>query len=197
MKKLILGAVLGGLTLHIWGVISYMVLPWHNWHLLKFSNEAAVESVIQANVPGNGIYILPNFPQGTDGLSKEEKKELMKQGMEKQEAGPFIFASIRKNGVRPMGTSIALALLGYIGAAGLATWLLLQTTIQTFVKKVWFIKSIALASVLIIVLPNWIWWGFSNGFTLVQFLDIMVGWGLAGAVIAKVTTEKSRDTPEA
>lgn len=28
-KSLILGGILGGLVLFIWGFISYMVLPWH------------------------------------------------------------------------------------------------------------------------------------------------------------------------
>ena len=32
-KSLLLGALLGGLTLFAWGAFSYMILPWHNMTL--------------------------------------------------------------------------------------------------------------------------------------------------------------------
>ena len=48
-KKLFLGAMLGGLTLFVWGAISHMVLPTSEWVLHGFASEAAV--AITGNLP--------------------------------------------------------------------------------------------------------------------------------------------------
>jgi hypothetical protein len=54
-----------------------------------------------------------------------------------------------------------------------------------------FIVTAALAVGVIAVLPNWVWWHFSTRWTLVTMTDIVVGWLLAGLVIAKVAAPKS------
>ena len=32
--------------------------------------------------------------------------------------------------------------------------------------------------------PNWIWWGFDTNYTIVMIADTLIGWFLAGLIIA-------------
>lgn len=48
-KSLILGGLLGGLPLFVWGSISWMVLPWHLMTLEKFKDEATVAQALSTN----------------------------------------------------------------------------------------------------------------------------------------------------
>jgi hypothetical protein len=68
------------------------------------------------------------------------------------------------------------------------TWLLLQTANLSYRRRVGFVVVVALAAGVVAHVPFWIWWKFSTSFTLVEFADLIIGWGLAGLLIAKVTT---------
>ena len=39
-------------------------------------------------------------------------------------------------------------------------------------------------------LPDWNWWGFSRGFTLMAILDLTLTWLFAGLVIAKIVGDR-------
>ena len=56
-----------------------------------------------------------------------------------------------------------------------------------FLHKIAIVESVALIAVLTCMLPNWVWWRFSNRYTAVNILDTLVGFGLAGVVLGLVT----------
>ena len=178
-KTIAVGAVLGGIVLFVWSAISWMALPWHNMTFASFADEEAVTAVLFENASGPGVYLLPNPHAEGRNPSEEEMAAMMKQ--------PFLYGSVQPGGAPPMGRAMGFSFLGNVLAAGLMTWLLLQTKGKTFVQKVKFVKLTALFAALVAVLPNWIWWGYPAAFIAVTFLDLMIGWGLAGAAIAWAT----------
>jgi hypothetical protein len=180
-KKLVLGAVLGGLTLFVWGAVSHMALPTSEWVLHRFSNEDAVKESIVANTPRSGVYFLPYVD--TEGMNEEQQQAAMDRATQ----GPVIFAAVRLGPTSSFPALLLNQLLIEILGALVATWLLLQTKPLSYLERVGFVVGIAAAVAIAGNLPEWNWYNFSTPYTAVECFDTIVGWTLAGLVIAKIT----------
>ena len=191
-KSLMLGGLLGGLVLFVWGAISYMALPWHRMALEKFTDEAVVAQTLTANASVSGMYILPNPHKHEPGLTDAQRQAAEDDGMKRMMQGPFMFASVSLGGTHDMGQALLLNVLSDILAAALVAWLLLQTANLSYWCRVGFVVVVALTTGVVAHVPYWIWWRFSTSFTLVEFADLLIGWFLAGLVLAKVTSVHSR-----
>jgi len=187
-QSLVLGGLLGGLALFVWGSISWMVLPWHLMTLEKFKDEATVAQALSANASVSGVYLLPNVHKHDPGMTEEQKKAEEAEGMKRMIQGPSMFAAVSLAGAGNMGHPLLITLLTNILSALLATWMLLKTTGLRYLGQVGFVMLIALTAAIIAYLPDWTWWRFSTNFTAVGVADLLIGWFLAGLVIAKVTT---------
>jgi hypothetical protein len=187
-KSLALGGLLGGIVLFVWGAISYMALPWHAMTLEKFTDEGAVAQALTANASDSGMYILPNPHKHKPGMTTAQQKAAEEGARTRMMQGPFLFAAVSLGGTRDMGQAMLLNVMSNILAAALVTWLLLQTANLSYRRRVGFVVVVALAAGVVAHVPFWIWWKFSTSFTLVEFADLIIGWGLAGLLIAKVTT---------
>jgi len=191
MKSLALGGLLGGLVLFVWGAISWMALPWHTMTFEKFKDESSVAQAISANAGNSGIYLLPNPHKQDSSLSEAQRKAAEEDGMKRMMEGPFMFASVSPRGSGSMGTMMGIGLATQILAALMATWLLLQTAGLTCWGRVGFLVTLGLTAGVITNLQHWNWWNFSTAYTAVCFGDLLIGWFLAGLVIAKVTAPAS------
>ena len=182
MKSVLLGAVLGGVILFAWSAISWMVLPWHNASFRKFDQEKVVEVVLESNALQKGIYLLPSAMVGTP----EEKKE----AHERAEIGPFAFVVMSPKGWGSMPLHMLGGLAIQILGAGLVTTLLvaIKKPKTSYLEKLGFVLLFSLAAAVVCHLPYLNWWGFSLEFTLLAFVDLFIGWLLAGLVIAKLVS---------
>jgi hypothetical protein len=187
-SALIKGGLLGGLIVFAWSAISWMVLPWHTASLRNFTNEDAVVQALQANVPESGVYVIPGV-QNT-GATEAEKKANQDRMMKRMETGPFLYASFQTEGMNStaMGTRYIIHFLTQIIAAMLITWLLLKMPGLTFMGRTGVVVVIALIGGIMYELPMLIFWHFPLGHTLVNLIDSLIGWFLAGLVIAKFAT---------
>jgi hypothetical protein len=184
MRYLIQGGVLGGIVLFIWSAISWMALPFHDQHLKGFTNETLVESALMASLEkeAGGVYILPN-PMSPAHLTAEANQ----RAQQKMQSGPFALVVMNPKGGGSMPQNMALALVIQILGAALVTGLLLKTGGMKYWGRVGFVVLFGIAAGVVCWLPQWNWWGFSAGFVLTELMDLLVGWFLAGLVIAKVT----------
>ena len=111
--------------------------------------------------------------------------------------GPFVFASVLPEGMAPwIAKSMLHEFIKNLLTALIIMWLLAQTTGLKFWPKVIFVTLAALAGSIVAILPNWIWWGFSSAYILVQFVDITVAWFAAGLVMAALLKDQPA-TPKA
>lgn len=186
MKKLILGGLLGGLIVFVWGMVSWMVLPWHNLSMRKFTDESAVEKVLTANAPHGGLYVLPNGCAGTENLSPDQKKAAMKVSFEKMEKGPSAFVVFRPNGTGKMFINMAKGIALQMLLALMMTSLLLKAKPEHYSCRLGLVVMIALTAGLMCHVPNWIWWKFPTKYVAVEIADLVVSWFLAGLVLAKI-----------
>lgn len=189
MGRIILGAILGGVLLFMWGWVWWMalpkVIPLQQSTMLKFKSETAVEEVVKANAPESGVYVLPNYHSSQDDAGKKIDEEACVQFMKGNYPGPVVFASIHIGAVPPMQKNLIYSLVGNILAAGIVTWLLRRSTQKTFLQKVCFVKSIAIVAAIMCIYPGYVWQNFTLGYTLFSFLELVIGWGLTGSLLAE------------
>jgi hypothetical protein len=183
-KQLILGTVLGGIVLFVWGAIAWMFIPWPGQPLRAFKNEDAVTQAIVANAPKSGNYLLPN------GEAKGLTAEQQQQAMEKMAKGPIVFAAVRLEPFNSMAKPLVIQFLTQLLVALLGTLLLLQTSGLSYKSRVIFLTVIGLIIFVGGHMDESTWWSFSNAYMLMQFGVLVIGWFLASLVMAKVVIGK-------
>jgi hypothetical protein len=173
MSACIKGGIVAGIILFIWSALSWMVLPWHKATLNTFKNEKAVVEVMKTNATQSGIYFLPM--QSMEGVEQEAT------------AQPLVFSSVKLEGMPgSMAKPMAFGLIGDIIAAMLVGWILLQTRGLGYIRRVGVVVTFALAASIVAHLPNWNWFAFDTNYTLVLVADTLIGWFLAGLVLAGI-----------
>lgn len=165
-KSLAICSILGALVLFVWSALSWMVIPWHEKTMSGFTDDKAVSEAIRANIKGSGVYFSP----------ADEARVA---------SGPLVYAAIRQEGMTSLTKPLIISFLLDVVSALLVTWLLLQTNARSFISRVGFVVIVALAVGVIARLPDWNWWGFPPAYTAVAVVDLVIGWFLAGLVIAK------------
>ncbi len=187
VKPILLGGLLGGLLLFIWGAFSWMLLPWHTNTLKKFSNEDVVAVTLNAYAPEPGVYYLPN---ASGAAGTEEKSVVTEEARPAMAEGPIVFATIQARAA-DMGGQMARGLVTHIMAAMLVCWIVLQAGQVSFARRFGLVLVFSVAASLVGLVPGWIWLGFSTDYTLVGIADMLISWALAGLVIAWATAPRS------
>ncbi len=101
--------------------------------------------------------------------------------------GPVILAAVRVAGSDPSSPTLYLGglLINLVGAF-FVSWLVLSLPGSSYGGRVKTVMLAALIAGALGYLPNWYWWGFSTGYTLIAILDLFIAWSLAGLVIARI-----------
>jgi hypothetical protein len=167
LKRVIIGGILGGIVLFLWGYFSWMALPWHKTTFQNFKDEAAVTQVMQKNTYASGIYLTPSK-------------------MQQPSATPIIFASVYQPGMTSMTHALVISFVTQLVAALLVSWLLIQTIGLGYVGRVAFVVIFALAAAIVTEIPYWNWFRFDTTYTLVTVADLLIGWFFAGLIIAGI-----------
>ncbi len=141
--------------------------------------------MLQANASTSGVYMLPNM-YGYDSSSAES----MDDGLFMMKNGPTMFASIQLEGMPRSMKPFLISLLLQIIGAGIVTWMALHTKGLRFGQLVAFVTLFGVGVGVLGVLPAWNWGGISSHYALVLFLDLVIGWFLAGLAIAKICKSK-------
>jgi hypothetical protein len=181
MAKILIGGVVGGIVIFFWGFVSHMLLPLGEMGLKVLKSEEAVNAAIKSEVTEPGLYFVP----GRD-MSKTPTQEEMEAHMAKITAGPYGFmvlypngrdASLAKRLPIEFGTNVVCALLAAIFVSQLRPGFLVRVACVTLVGLIGSIMT---------NVPYWNWYGFPTDFTLAQLGDHVVGWFLAGIVLAAI-----------
>jgi hypothetical protein len=168
MKRKLMSVILGGIVLFAWGFISWVILPWHSAVANKLTSESAVAKVLKQNAPSPGIYYLP--------FAEEDFKP----------GETTAFLSILPNGYHGnMGQMMATGMVGQIISAFLMLLILQNTSLTSYWGKVRFITLVGLSIGFISHYTYWNWFEFATPYILLAILDSLIGWFLAGLVMAK------------
>lgn len=157
------GGVVGAIVLFLWGAVSHMAMPWANQWVLPFPNAPAAVETLKTLTPQNGVYYEPHgyFLATSPVPSGADKSANM---------GPMLASEFATN----LLTAMVLAgLLVAFRTRSLRRLALLGATM-------------AIAASLDVHLSFWTWYGFSWKFTLLNIIDLVIGWFLASIAIAWV-----------
>jgi hypothetical protein len=183
-NRIALASVFGGLTLFVWGAVSHSLLPLYNNALQRFADQDAVAAAVSANAPQTGTYFLPNYPNYPEGATPEERKALDEEMSRQMAKGPTVFAHVRVGAMDHFGAMMMRELFTNIVAAFFAALLFLNATQISFARKVLFAACIGAILSFDHSASAWTWYGAGGSFFLAESVDAIVGWTLAGIVIA-------------
>ncbi len=185
MKRIILGAILGGLAMFIWDFIAHEVLPLGEAGVKSIDNEP-LQTAIQANIKDAGFYIFP--APDISGMSKAQQEAAMQQAAEKMRKGPTGIMVVYPQGrefVMPknLATQYISDVLEMLVAGVLVAW---ATRLKAYTPRLAFITILGLIPALATLVPQWNWYGFPTLYMLSQTVTTLLGFLAGGLVVAKL-----------
>lgn len=192
-KKIIIGGIVAGLVMFLWGAVSHMVLQLGDAGLSQLKEqEEPVLAALRDHVKEPGLYFFPgmssNRPSEAEQKAWQEKYRrgpaglllCLPQGGEAMTGGQFVVQ---------IGSDIALSLLAAVLLAGTGCWL------ENFVSRVAFVSLLGLLPFLAVNLPYWNWYRFPATFTLAQLADRFLGFVLIGVTLALIVKKPAAASP--
>lgn len=181
MVRIIIAGVVGGIAMFVWSFISHVILPIGEVGVTTVWNETAVVAAMKNDIKDPGFYFFP-------GMDKADQADPAKMAAwtEKYKAGPRGILIYHPTGEEPMGartmlTELLSNILAAIAGAIAISWL-----ICNFYGRVATAGLIGFAGWMSIDVSLWNWYGFPASYMLAQGVDQVVGWLIAGAVMALI-----------
>jgi hypothetical protein len=181
MVKVIAGGLAAGIVVFCWGAIAHLVLPIGNMGIRQIPNEDSVIGTIRNAIQEPGFYFFP----GMD-MSRAPSESEQQAWNAKLKQGPAGVLIIQPQGGEPMsprqlGTEVATDIVAAILAA-----LLLSQARGNYWGRVAFVALLGIFGFVTISVPYWNWYAFPTDFTTAEAVDQVVGWFLAGLVLAAI-----------
>jgi hypothetical protein len=112
-------------------------------------------------------------------------EEGQKEWQARYTAGPSGLMVYHPQGGETIGPKLlGTELLADIFAVAVAAWL--ASNGRTYGRRVALVAAVGLAAWLSIEVSYWNWYGFPSAYALAQLVDQVVGFALAGLVVAKI-----------
>lgn len=187
MKRFVLGGVVGAFAYFLWGAVSWMVLPWHNTTLKSLPEEQLIVDTLRVVVESPGVYFFPSDRKDGQPVDRDEWAQKYRKGP----VGLMVYAP---QGKEPMPPSIfAKALAGdlLVSFLVLAVLWLSRDRVQGIAKRTVLAAGLGLLSWAAVHFPYWNWFSFPTTYTAVQLADVLLGFAILGAAVAKFTPHKN------
>lgn len=158
-KYLLLAALLGGLTIFIWGALSHTALELSGG-MYPLKDGTAVIDAIRSQAPNNGVYY--------------------------DSRGLLAVVSLRPDMAdksQHMGANLGIEFATNCAEALLLAFLLARSRAKGVFERAQLTGLMGLAAFIGLEISYWNWYGFSPRFVMQGLVDIVVGWYLAGLVL--------------
>ena len=169
MKKMLIGALVGGLILFVWQFLSWGLINLHESNMQYTENQDVIMEVLSANLE-EGSYFLPTVPKGTP---QEESQKFMEEHMGMPWATISYHEEYSNNMAMNMIRGYAVDFLSVL----FLCWILLKFADLTFSNTVLSSLAVGFIGYFTVNYLNSIWF---EGNTLADLLDAVVNWGLVG-----------------
>jgi hypothetical protein len=185
--RVILSAIIGGILVFAWSMVSWMALPYHAQSISQFKDEAALTKLIKEHADHSGVYVLPFVANDTLSKPADEQRKIWEEVQKKQQDGPLVFASVALNGTEvSMKQTMVYGLILQIAGAFIISLILWGFCCSGYFCRLFTVISIGLTVGLLGSVPGLIWWKFSLPFTLACGADALIGWTIAGLLMAAI-----------
>ncbi len=175
MKNLALGALLAAVVLFAWGFVFWGLIPTPGMHI--HPDQEALQQYLSESIPETGAYYVP-YPAGADDA----------EAVARHEAGPLAFLFIRMQGESMMPPSMMVGGFIHMLITALLIGMLLRMllpSLPTWRNRVLFVVLAGVAVAFWSDLAWPIWWRTPWTFFVWMAAYDIIGWTLAGAVLAR------------
>src|SRR5437868_11130283 len=117
MKRIIIGAIVGGIIIFICQTLSWTILDLHRPANQYTAKQDEIMNFLNGQFTEDGSYFLPTYPAGASD-------EVMEQHMKMAEGKPWAVIAYHKKLEMNMGMNIFRGLIVDIFMAGLFCWIL-------------------------------------------------------------------------
>lgn len=171
MKKIIIGAIVGGLLLMVWQTLSWTILQLHYNGTQYTPKQDTILAMLGSQLEAEGSYFMPAHP-------KDASPEVMEKTMKEAIGKPWATVSYHKTLEDNMGMNIVRGLLVNIVLAWLLCWFLSKMNAPSFSTILFTSLGIGMISFLNGIYTMHIW--FPSFDLNSHLLDHIVSWGLVG-----------------
>ena len=185
MGKKFLAGVLGGIAFFLWSFVAHDVLPLGKAGIKEIPNEQTVLSSMKANMPEEGLYLLPGLGV-PENATRAQQSASMEARMHKVETGPSGLLVYHPSLNFSFGRALAVELGANILQVLLAVILLGQTNLASFVARWRFLTIAGILAGISTNISYWNWYGFPGNYTMAYICTVAMGFVVAGLVAAAI-----------
>ncbi len=190
MKNILLGGVLAGVVLFFWGAAAHMLLPIGKMGMQELPHSTSVTYALDLALEEPGLYVFPWMDE-EENMSKKAFSEWEEDYRE----GPVGMVLYQPEGGDPVDTRRFIVQFFTDLGAGLIAAILLSVTSLGFLGRLLFVTAMGVFSWATSSISWWNWYGFPGDFVLGAGLYMLVGWFLAGLVLAALGGKEESSPP--
>lgn len=184
-KKVILGGILGGIVLFLWGGLYHDVLPFGETGLKELPNEQAIVGAMKAGISDAGLYTFPTTGLPADSTHAQRAAK-MDEVNKKAASGPQGFLIYHPIGTPLTSKMLVTEAVTNIVQALIVAFLLGQVTLRRYSSRLGFAVVIGLVASITTNVSLWNWYGFPTSWILSQMVFLIIGYFLVGIVVAGI-----------
>ncbi|MFT4594079.1 MAG: hypothetical protein ACI9JK_001804 [Phycisphaerales bacterium] len=187
LKQIIIGGLLGGITLFMWGFVSWVLMDWHHNTVQHHEGVSAVVENISEQLPETGVYYFP--PMDFD-KSDSEAMEAWMELHRTQPRGMIFYNATPGEPVSP--TRLLQGFLVDVVACMMATILLAMAlpSLGGYWSRVMFVLGLGVFAILSVHLVNGVFHDLPFTWTTGVSLDMVASWLFVGLVLGTVVKNK-------
>jgi hypothetical protein len=197
INRILLAGLLGGLALFIWEFVAHDVLPLGTAGLSALPDEAGVRAALKEKIPASGFFYFP-APVFTPGMTGQQKQAAMTKAMDLARTGPaglMVFNRAGEEGITVR--RLLTQFLADVVAIIVAGFLLTRLSTTGYGSRVLFLIVLSFFPGLRADLPMWNWYGFPSAYIAAEILIDVVGFALAGLIVARMVRSRPKMTAAA
>jgi hypothetical protein len=171
MKKIIIGALVGGLIMFICQTLVWTILDLHRPANEYTAKQDEIMNFLNSQFTEDGSYFMPNTPKGASS-------EVMEQQMKEAQGKPWAVVTYHREMNMNMGMNIARGLLVDIIMVGLFCWILSAFANPRFSNV--FVASILTGLIVFINVPYTVHIWYETFDLNAYLVETVGGWALTG-----------------
>lgn len=191
MKRVLLAAILGGVVAFIWSAVVHMVPLTQAMGLsLLNDKEPPVLASLKANVAQPGLYFFPGI-----NLASKPSESDKNAWVERYRSGPVGLLLYRPVGGEMMEPrQLVVEFVSTLACAFIAA-AILAATVGSYFRRALIVAALGVFTWLALSISQWNWYGYPFAFISLDLLDQVIGWFLAGLVMAAVIRPAQTTAP--
>ena len=181
MRKILIGALVGGIILFLWQSLSFMLINLHEKAFQYTPKQEEIMAFLNNTLTEEGSYMLPRSPETA---TMDEAMAAMEAAKGKPWASISYYKSMETN----MALNMVRGLIVNIIAVALLCWILVRINLPTFTTIL--LASLFTGLIIFLNVPytESIWY---ESFDIwADFADAIVGWGLVGVWLGYYFTKR-------